>query len=52
MMKIQITQSSQHTLTILKFKGEEERDGPISPIFSVTTARSMSIMNENAERSK
>ena len=28
------------------------RDGPISPMFSVTTARSMGTMNDNAERSK
>ena len=48
-MNIQII---QNTLTALKFKGGEVRDGPISPIFSVTTARSMDTMNENAERSK
>ena len=41
-----------NTLTTLKVKGEEARDGPISPIFSVTTARSMDTMNENAKRSK
>ena len=38
----------QSTLTTLKFIGGEERDGPISPIFNVTTARSMDTMNENA----
>lgn len=48
-MNIQITQS---TFTTRKFKGGEARDGPISPIFSVTTARSMATMNENAERRK
>ena len=48
-MNIQITQS---TLTILKVRGGEARDEPISPIFNVTTARSMTIMNENAERRK
>ena len=42
----------QSTLTTLKFIGREERDGPISPIFIVTTTRSMDTMNENAERSK
>ena len=46
------TQSIQNTLTTLKVRGGEARDGPISPIFSVTTARSMDTMNENAERSK
>jgi len=46
------TQSIQNTLTTLKVRGEEARDGPISPMFSVTTARSMGTMNENAERSK
>ena len=46
------TQSIQNTLTTLKVKGEEARDGPISPMFSVTTTRSMGTMNENAERSK
>ena len=45
------TQSIQNTLTTLKVRGEEARDGPISPMFSVTTA-SMGIMNKNAERSK
>ena len=45
-------QSIQNTLTTLKVKGEEARDGPISPMFSVTTARSMGTMNENVERSK
>ena len=33
-------------------RGGEAKDGPISPIFNVTTARSMATMNENAERSK
>ena len=46
------TQSIQNTLTTLKVRGEEARDGPISPMFSVTTARSMGTMNVNAERSK
>ena len=46
------TQSIQNTLTTLKVRGEEARDGPISPMFSVTTTRSMGTMNENAERSK
>ena len=46
------TQSIQNTHTTLKVRGEEARDGPISPMFSVTTARSMGTMNENAERSK
>ena len=46
------TQSIQNTLTTLKVRGGEARDGPISPMFSVTTARSMNTMNENAERSK
>ena len=46
------TQSIQNTLTTLKVRGEEAIDGPISPMFSVTTARSMGTMNENAERSK
>ena len=45
---IQITQS---TLTTLKVKGGEVRDGRISPIFNVTIARSMPNMNKNAERS-
>ena len=48
-MNIHITQS---TLTTLKFIGGEARDGPISPIFNVTTARSMATMNKNAKRSK
>ena len=48
-MNIQITQT---TLTTLKVRGEEARDGPISPIFNVTTTRSMAPMNEHAERSK
>ena len=46
------TQRIQNTLTTLKVRGEEARDGPISPMFSVTTAISMGTMNENAERSK
>ena len=46
------TQSIQNTLTTLKVGGEEARDGPISPMFSVTTARSMDTMNKNAERIK
>ena len=46
------TQSIQNTLTPLKVRGEEARDGPISPIFSVTTTRSMGTMNENEEISK
>ena len=46
------TQSIQNTLTTLKVRGEETRDGQISPMFNVTTARSMGIMNVNAERSK
>ena len=46
------TQSIQNSLTTLKVRGEEARDGPISPMFSVTTVRSMGTMNENAERSK
>ena len=48
-MNIQITHS---TLTTLKVRGGEARDGPISPIFSVTTARSMATMNENVEKGK
>ena len=46
-MNIQITQS---VLTTLKFIGGEARDGPISTIFNVTSARGMSTMNENEER--
>ena len=46
------TQRIQNTLTTLKFRGEEARDGPISPMFSVTTIRSLGTMNENVERSK
>ena len=46
------TQSIQNTLTTLKVRGGEARDGPISPMFSVTTARSMGTMNMNTERSK
>ena len=45
-------QSIQNTLTTLKVRGEEARDGQISPMFSVTTARSMGTMNVNAERRK
>ena len=45
-------QSIQNTVTTLKVRGEEARDGPICPMFSVTTTRSMGTMNENAERSK
>ena len=45
-MNIHIT---QRTLTTLKVRGGEARDGPISPIFSVTTVRSMVTMNENVE---
>ena len=39
------TQSIHNTLTTLKVRGEEARDGPISPMFSVPTARSMGTMN-------
>ena len=46
------TQRIQNTLTTLKVRGEETRDGQISPMFNVTTARSMGTMNVNAERSK
>ena len=46
------TRSIQNTLTTLKVRGGEARDGPISPMFSVTIARSMDNMNENAQRSK
>ena len=46
------TQIIHNTLTTLKVRGGEERDGPISPIFSATTTRSMDTMNENVERSK
>ena len=46
------TQIIQNTLTTLKVRGGEHKDGPISPIFSVTIARSMATMNENAKRSK
>ena len=48
-MNIQITHSN---LATLKVRGGEARDGPISPIFSVTTARSMATMNENVEKGK
>ena len=48
-MNIHIT---QNTLTTLKFIGGEARDGPISPIFNVTTAKSMATMNENVETRK
>ena len=37
----------KNTLTTLKVRGEEARDGPISPIVSVTTVRSMAIINGN-----
>ena len=43
------TQSIQNTLTTLKVRGEEKIDGKISPMFSVTTARSMDTLNENAK---
>ena len=43
------TRSIQNTLTTLKVRGGEARDGPISPMFSVTTARSMGTMNKNAK---
>ena len=46
------TRSIQNTLKILKVREREGRDGLISPMFNVTTARSMDTMNENAERSK
>ena len=46
------TQSIHNTLITLKVRGGEARDGPIIKIFSVTTARSMVNMNENAKRSK
>ena len=46
------TQIIHITLTTLRVKGEKERYGPISPMFNVTTARSMGTMNVNAERSK
>ena len=46
------TQRIQNTLTTLKVRGEEIRDGQISPMFNVTTARSMGTMNVNVERSK
>ena len=49
---IMSTQSIQNTLTTLKVRGGEARDGPISPMFSVTYARSMGTMNKNAKRSK
>ena len=46
------TQRIQNTLTTLKVRGEETRDGQINPMFNVTTTRSMGTMNVNAERSK
>ena len=46
------TQTIHNTLTTLKVRGGDARDGPISPMFSITIARSMGTMNENAERSK
>ena len=52
LVTIMNTQSIQNTLTTLKVRGEEARDGPISPMFSVTTARSMGTMNENTKRNK
>ena len=51
-LDLQKTKPIMNTLTTLKVRGEETRDGQISPMFSVTTARSMGTMNENAERSK
>ena len=45
-------QSIQNTLATLTVRGEEARDGQISPMFSVTTTRSMDTMNVNAKRSK
>ena len=51
LVTIMNTQSIQNTLTTLKVRGEEARDGPISPMFSVNTARSMATMNKNAELS-
>ena len=48
-MNIQITQS---TLTTLKVRRGEVRDGPIIPIISATNTRSMATMNENEERIK
>ena len=52
LVTIMNTQRIQNTLTTLKVRGEEIRDGQISPMFNVTTARSMGTMNENAEISK
>ena len=46
------TRIIQITLTTLKVRGGEARDGPISPMFNVTTTRSMGTMNKNVERSK
>ena len=46
------TWNIHNTLTTLNVRGEETRDGPISPMFSVTIARSMGTMNVNAKRSK
>ena len=46
------TQRTQNALTTLKVRGEETRDGQISPMFNVTTARSMGTMNVNVEKSK
>ena len=46
------TSSIHNTLTTLKVRVEEGSNGPISQMFSVTTARSMGTMNENASRSK
>ena len=44
-MSIQITQSALKTL---KVREGEARDGQMSLIFNVTTARIMATMNENA----
>ena len=52
LVTIMNTQRIHNTLTTLKVRGEETRDGQISPMFNVTTARSMGTMNVNAERSK
>ena len=52
LITIMNTQSIQNTLTTLKVIGEEARDGPVSSMFSVTTARSMGTMNGNVERGK
>ena len=49
---IKNTQIIHITLTTFKVRGGEERDGTISPIFTVTNPRSMDTMNKNAKRSK